>query len=346
MTKNVTWERVGSMGLITLDRQEALNALTPDMVFQLTMAFAEFAKDDRIFTVVMQGAGKAFCAGGDVRAIVEAAQAGDTQFAYDFWFEEYRLNRTIGRFAKPVVSLIGGVVMGGGVGLAMHGSHRVAGDRFLFAMPEVGIGFYPDVGGVHILNGLRGQLGRYLALTGARLNAADAYGAGLATHVVPTEKFEDVKQNLSEQRDVNEALAAHQTFPEHSALIAKMEQIDQLFGDENIEHVLANVRQAAIAGDEFAKGVDEIFDGLCPLSVKVADEAMRRMKGKTLEEVLVTDLRIAMRFVEGVNFSEGIRALLIDKDKSPKWQPQHWFEVNVDLIEPYFAPLYRDLSFA
>ena len=204
----VICERVGSAGMITLNRPQALNALTLGMVRAMRQALDAWAVDSGIACVVIQGAGeKAFCAGGDIRRLVDAGREGRTGEALSFWREEYELNALIADYPKPYVALIEGICMGGGVGVSLHGSHRVAGERYLFSMPEVGIGFFPDVGASYVLPRLPGRTGLYLALTGARLKSADALALGLATHAVSAEDFDVVRDKLQAGDDVDSTLA-------------------------------------------------------------------------------------------------------------------------------------------
>lgn len=340
-------ERRGVAGIITLNRPEALNALNQPMVDSLTLAFAEFAKDDRVDVVVMRGAGdKAFCAGGDVRTLREAALAGHFDVPYQFWFDEYRLNRTIARFKKPVVALMHGVVMGGGVGLGLHASHRVGAESFLFAMPEVGIGFFPDVGGAAILNGLAGQCGRWLALTGARLQTADAYALGLISHVIERQHFETIVEQLCRGEEVDKTLKALHVSPQNSPVLSQRAEMDRLFASDDLEQVVGAVRLAAVMDSPFALSVDDAWKTTCPLSVALTNRHLIEMRGKTVEDVLVQDLRLAMRMIAHPNFAEGIRAQLVDRDRNPKWQPAGFAQLDPRTYDAFFEPLQHDLIFA
>lgn len=350
MTEELTVlaERRGALGLITLNRPKALNALNPDMVECISLALSEFAQDDRIQSVVLQGAGdRAFCAGGDVRQIREDALRGAWEGPYQFWFDEYRLNRTIARYTKPIIAMMHGVVMGGGVGLGMHAFYRVGGEGLTFAMPEVGIGFFPDVGGAHILNRLSGGMGRWLALTGARVGREDAYVLGLTTHSVDRADWERVYVFLERGEPVEAALQAVHKDPLQAPLLDHRPVVDRIFASTNtFSDVLSAVKLGASLENAFVAQMAESLIGACPLSLLVTDEHMRRTRGLSLEDVLVQDLRIAMRMVAQPNFAEGIRAQLVDKDRKPQWVPKNIKDITAEEVGAYFEPLARDLTFA
>jgi len=203
---DVLFEMRGAVGLITLNRPSALNALTRDMCLRMSEQLRQWARDEKISLVVVRGAGdRAFCAGGDIKALYESGKAG-TRYVTDFYADEYRLNTLIKEYSKPYVALIDGITMGGGVGVSVHGSHRVAGDKTVFAMPETGIGLFPDVGGSYFLPRLPGALGMYLALTGARLKTADALYAGIATHYVPSVRHHALLDGLSNSGDIDRVM--------------------------------------------------------------------------------------------------------------------------------------------
>src|SRR3954454_9206002 len=201
-------ERRGASGTVFLNRPQALNAITLNMVRQLTRALDKWEHDSAIQNVVVSAAeSKAFSAGGDIRLLYEQGRAGDHAAQLDFWREEYRLNRRIRLYSKPYIALVDGIVMGGGVGVSLHGSHRIAGDKFSFAMPEVGIGFFPDVGATYFLPRLPGKTGMYLALTGARANAGDAVQLGLASAYVPSSRFQELASALQDGESADDAMA-------------------------------------------------------------------------------------------------------------------------------------------
>src|SRR6266699_860265 len=227
---DILFERRGAAGLVTLNRPQALNAVTHGMVTALTARLAAWAADPAVTRVIIRAAGdRAFSAGGDIRALYELGRAGRQADMLPFWRDEYRLNHLIKHYPKPYVALIDGIVMGGGVGISVHGSHRVAGDKFAFAMPEVGIGFFPDVGATWFLPRLPGRLGIYCALTGERLDGADAVVAGIATHRVPSARFPNLIESLCDADPVEESLAACAQSPARGAAAARRNAITALF---------------------------------------------------------------------------------------------------------------------
>jgi len=244
---DIICERIGAAGVVTLNRPRALNALNLAMVRAMTPALREWAGDPAVTRVVVRGAGdRAFCAGGDIRALYDQGLAGDRESALAFWREEYRLNAMIARYPKPYVSLIDGICMGGGVGLSLHGSHRVAGDRYLFAMPEVGIGFFPDVGATYALPRLPGHAGLWLALTGDRVKAADAVALGLATSRVSSSALPALTDDLIAGRDVQAAIAARAAPAEEGPLAAERSVIDRCFGGASVEETLSRSGGVAV----------------------------------------------------------------------------------------------------
>src|SRR5437763_5508360 len=221
-SSDTLFERRGAAGIVTLNRPKALNAVTHEMVRALARQLAAWAHDGAVTRVIIRAAGdRAFSAGGDIRALYELGRAGRQAEMLTFWRDEYPLNAAIKRYPKPYVALIDGIVMGGGVGISVHGSHRVAGDKFSFAMPEVGIGFFPDVGATFVLPRLPGKLGSYCALTGERFDAADGVAAGVATHRVPSARFADVIEALCRGDPVEAALAGHARDPGRGPLAAR-----------------------------------------------------------------------------------------------------------------------------
>src|SRR4051794_22230401 len=246
-------ERRGAAGLVTLNRPQALNALTHGMVLELSRALDEWADDPAVTRIVVTGAGeRAFCAGGDIRHLYDLGRAGRHDEALRFWRDEYPLNVRIKRYPKPYVALIDGIVMGGGVGISLHGSHRVAGERYQFAMPEVGIGFFPDVGATYALPRLRGATGTYLALTGERVRSADALALGLATHAGPSAAFDEGKDALVAGEPVDDVLTRFAHPPGEAPLAAKRETIDCVAG-ESVPEILKRLDSAAAQGSAFAQ---------------------------------------------------------------------------------------------
>lgn len=344
----VLCERQGEAGLITLNRPKALNALTLAMVREMCRALDSWAQDPAVTRIVVQGAGeKAFCAGGDIRQLTEDLKAGRREEALAFWREEYQLNIRIKRYPKPYISLIDGICMGGGVGVSLHGTHRVAGDRYLFAMPEVGIGFFPDVGATYALPRLPGQTGMYLALTGERVKRADALMLGLATHAVPSGNIEGLRDALIGGDPVDVALSRVAADPGPAPLEAEREIIDSCFSGGSVAEILDRVDRAAENGSDFATKAAAVMRTKSPTSLNLAFEQVRRGASLEFEDAMRTEFRIVSRIGDGHDFHEGVRAVLIDKDNQPRWQPASLAEVDAAAIERHFASLGdRDLEVA
>jgi len=344
----VLFERRGTAGLVTLDRPHALNAVTHAMVRALARQLAEWADDAAVTRVVVHAAGgRAFSAGGDLRALYDLARAGRHDEALNFWRDEYRLNALIKRYRKPYVALIDGIAMGGGVGVSIHGSHRVAGDSFTFAMPEVGIGFFPDVGATWFLPRLPGELGTFCALTGERVQAADAVRAGLATHRVSSAQFPDLRDALCSAVPVDALLNAFATATGTGPLAARQPAINRLFKADRVEDVLAalDAEGAADGADaDFARAAAAAMRTKSPLSLKLALAQLRRGRQLDFDECMRTELRIVSRVVYGHDFYEGIRAVIIDKDQAPHWQPASLAAVTAADVGRHFAPLAAELD--
>ena len=273
-TSEILFEKRGAAGVITLNRPQALNAVTHDMVLALSAQLKAWADDDSITRVVVTAAGeRAFSAGGDIRHLYELGIASRQAEALLFWSDEYPLNVLIKNYRKPYVALIDGIVMGGGVGVSIHGSHRVAGDRFSFAMPEVGIGFFPDVGATWMLPRLPGEFGIYCALTGDRFNAADGVAAGVATHRVPSARFPDLLEGLMGTVSVDATLAAFAEPAGEGPVMARQATIDRLFAHDRVEDILAALdgEVAGGGGDaEWAAKTAATIRTKSPLSLKIA----------------------------------------------------------------------------
>jgi enoyl-CoA hydratase len=339
----VLFEERGAAGIVTLNRPQALNAFGIATVRAMRPQLAAWAEDPSITRVVIRAAGeRAFAAGGDIRAIYELHQAGRTDEAIDFWREEYLLNAEIKRYPKPYIALIEGICMGGGVGLSLHGKFRVAGDRYLFAMPEVAIGFFPDVGATHALPRLAGRCGVYLALTGARLGPGEATAFGLATHRVPSAQFPSLLEALCQGKDVEKTIAAFSIDAEANKLLPRIPLINRAFAGATVERVLQNLdREAAGQGENavFAKAQADAIRTKSPTSLKIAHEQMRI--GATLDfaAAMRTEFRIVNRVARGHDFYEGVRATIVDKDNQPRWNPASLADVSGPAIAAYFAPL-------
>lgn len=335
----VLFEVRGRAGLITLNRPKALNALTLTMVRKIHEQLQAWAGDDAIHHAVIRAAGdRAFCAGGDIRWLYDRGK-NDSAGAIGFYREEYRLNSFIKRYPKPIVALIDGIVMGGGAGLSVHGSHRVGGQRVNFAMPETGIGLFPDVGGTYFLPRLPGQLGTYLALTGARLATADAHWAGVLTHVVDSGRFPELVEVLAIAEDVDAALSAASLSPGEAYIPARMATIDRCFSGERVEDVLERLEGERGADAEWARETAATIRTRSPTSLKIVLRQMRVGARSDFEECMRIEFRIISRLVGTSDFYEGVRAVILDKDNRPRWLPARLEEVSQAEIDDYFAPL-------
>ena len=335
-------ERRGRALWLTLNRPAALNALTHDMANTVQRALYDSIGDTAVDRVVIEGAGeRAFCAGGDVVAMHAAGRAGPEGWE-GFFRDEYRMNQTIARYPDPYVAILDGVPMGGGVGLSIHGRYRVATERTLFAMPETAIGMIPDVGGTHALAKLPGQIGTWLGLTGARLKAADCLYAGIATHVVPVERLPLLRELLGGDDPVEQVLATLDTDPGEAPLAALRDAIDFHFAHDSVEAIVASLAD----GDDWARAQAATLRAMSPTSLKLSLRAIRAAAGGTIESALRTEYRVVSRIRTGHDFYEGIRALLIDKDKAPEWSPPTLAEVDDADLDAYFAaPASGDIDF-
>jgi enoyl-CoA hydratase/carnithine racemase len=334
---DIRFERQGKAGIITLNRPKALNAVTHAMVLALAAKLPEWEADDAVKVVIIKGEGRAFSAGGDILDIYRAGQAGKPQV--QFFADEYRLNAALRRFRKPYVALIDGIVMGGGVGVSFHGSHRVMGEKALFAMPEVGIGFFPDVGGSFILSRIKGGYGMYLGLTGARIGPGDALHAGLATHAVKSADLAAVEAAIVETGDPAKVLKQVCIVPERSLNEAQMVAVNHHFTRGTLADLIESLRQAAESGDGFAAATLETLQKRSPTSLHVAFRQIAYGEMLEMDDCMKMEFRILNRMLAGHDFYEGIRAAVIDKGDTPKWRPATIAEIDESAIEAYFAPL-------
>ena len=310
--------REGSAGRITLDRPAALNALTYAMATAIEAALRAWIEDPEISLVLIDAEGdKAFCAGGDIQDLYETGKAGDFAFGKKFWRDEYRLNALIANYPKPYVALMQGFVMGGGVGISCHGSHRIVCETSRIAMPECGIGLIPDVGGSWLLAKAPGHLGEYLGLAGARMNAADAIVTGFADSFVPRENWQKLTDILCETGDVNR-IAEFTVNPGTSPLADKLEAVNRNFSAGSAMESLARLETGQ---SEWEIATATALRKACPLSVACAFEIIGNARTATaLEDVLAMEYRFTARCMEHGEFLEGIRAAVIDKDRNPRWQ--------------------------
>src|SRR5579885_1220756 len=340
----ILFDRKGAAGIVTLNRPKALNALTHDMVRKLASQLDIWKADDAVTRVIIRANGeRAFCACGDLRGVTVR---GKEKEALVFLSDEYRLNAAIKRYPKPFIALIDGIVMGGGVGVSVHGSHRIAGEKFQFAMPEVGIGFFPDVGGTWMLPRLKGKIGTFCALTGERLKAADGVGAGVCTHYVSAKRFPDLTDALCGNVSADATIAAFAEPGSGGEIEARKEAIDRLFAGGQIEDILAALDREAAGGGEnaaWAGKIAAIIRTKSPTSLRIALEQMKRGVQWTFEECMRAEYRIVSRVLYEHDFYEGVRAAIVDKDNKPQWRPARLADVAPEMIERYFAPLAEEL---
>jgi len=332
----ILYERRGAIGLITLNRPKALNALTHAMCVSMKAQLAAWANDDAVKCVVIQGAGeRAFCAGGDIRTLYDSGRAG-TPYAVEFYRDEYLLNAQIKHYPKPYVALLRGFVMGGGVGVSLHGSHRVADETMLFAMPETGIGLFPDVGGSFFLPRLPGETGMYLGLTGTRFKTGDALFAGLATHFVPAAGREALLTQLADGISPDATLNELSKPLKAEALFDDQKKIDRIFANSSVETILA-----ALDADssDWAGATAKAMRTKSPTATKLAFRQIRNGKTLGFDDCMRMEFRMVNRVIAGHDFYEGVRATIIDKDGAPKWKPASLVEVGERDIDAYFEPL-------
>jgi enoyl-CoA hydratase len=344
---DILFERKGVAGQVTLNRPHALNAVSHAMVRALAQQLGDWEADPTVTRVIVTArGGRAFSAGGDLRDLYDLGRTGRYEEALGFFRDEYSLNSRIKHYRKPYVALIDGIVMGGGAGISIHGSHRVAGDRFVFGMPEVGIGFFPDIGATWFLPRLPGQTGAYCALTGERLNAADATTAGVATHRVRSIRFPGLIDALCSDVPVDAVLGAFAE-PASKGPIAAQGAIDRLFNHERVEEVLSALdAEAAGTGMDaaFASKIAALIRVKSPTSLKIALAQMRLGPALDFNECMRAEFRIVSRIMCGEDFYEGVRAVIIDKDQAPRWNPAALEAVSSAEVERYFAPLARELD--
>jgi enoyl-CoA hydratase len=357
--QEIIFEVRGRLGLVTLNRPQALNALNLPMIRALDRQLVDWAKNEAIGAVAITGAGdRAFCSGGDVKAVAidaKAAQEGksDGKLTRDFFRDEYILNHRIFTYPKPYVSLINGIVMGGGKGISAHGSHRVVTENTLFAMPETNIGFFPDVGGGYFLPRCPGQTGAYLALTSKRIKAIDTIYIGFATQHVPAARLPELvgalaaaetDARLDPREQVTRIIGRFDAPPPgESELAPHRARIDACFAFDHVEEIVAALQKD---GSAWADETLKALHAMSPTSLKIALRQIRLGARMPFAQVMTMEYRLSQACMKGHDFYEGIRAALIDKDRAPKWNPPRLEAVPDGEVERYFASLgERDLLF-
>lgn len=350
MNSNIQFQKINQIGLITLNRPNALNALTLDMCIQMREQLIEWQIDKNVKAVIVNTANnRAFCAGGDIRRLYELGKQ-DPALALPFFWHEYRLNWYIFNFPKPYISLLNGITMGGGMGISVNGSHRIATENLLMAMPETGIGFTPDVGASYFLSHCPGYSGFYLGLTGNKITAGDAYYLGLANYFVPSHYLNILCNSLiglrfeqDAQQEIANVIERFSTTPPLSSLALHQAQIDACFSKKTVEEIIAALRSH---NGDWCRETEKILLTRSPTSLKVTLESLQRGKSLDFTDCLTQEYRLGGHFLNSHDLFEGIRAAIIDKDRKPHWQPAELSDVTSENVQKYFLPLaIQDLHF-
>jgi len=330
------------VGWIKLNRPRAINALTLDMVEAIGKQLQQWKEDEQVALICLYGEGeKGLCAGGDMRSLYEKKGTHPEESALPFFLTEYQMDLDIHRYPKPILAYMTGIVMGGGVGISIGCSHRIVTETTKWAMPEMNIGFFPDVGASYFFNQMKGNIGKYLALTSEMIQGADAIYLGAADRFIKSEQWEDLKRAIQEtdwtkgsaEEKLDRLLDRFFVASPSSAIARLQNKIDQHFSLETVEQILASLDEA---GDEWAVQTAQVIRAKSPTSLKVALRQIQEGKGKTLKECLEMELTLVMHFMQSHDFYEGVRAVLVDKDRNPKWQPDALELVTKDVVDAYF----------
>jgi enoyl-CoA hydratase len=337
-------DRRGGLVVVALNRPRALNALSFAMCRALDDGLRRWQADPAVHAVLIKGAGdRAFCAGGDIRWLYQVLTTRGADEALRFYALEYPMNARLHHFTKPYIALLDGITMGGGVGVSVHGSHRVVTERTAFAMPETGIGLFPDVGATYVLPRLPGALGMYLGLTGARLGAADCLFAGIGSGYVPADRLDELERALAGADLAEDAHAAVDAVlerfrddPGPPTLAGHMDRIEACYGQDQLEAVLRALEDEPTG---WGQAQLETLSTKSPTSLAVTFRQLRAGAALDFDDAMRLEYRLVHRFVAGHDFREGVRALIIDKDNRPEWRPRTLEEVTAADIEAYFRPL-------
>jgi len=338
MTSEILFRVEGRAGIISLNKPATIHALTLHMVHAMTARLQDWAADPAVEAVILDHAdGRGFCAGGDIAYLRDAALAGDGK-GRRFFHDEYQLDHLLFTYPKPFVSFIDGIVMGGGVGIALPARFRVATENTRFAMPEVGIGLFPDVGGSWYLSRLEGRVGQFLVLTGARLDGAECIAVGLATHFLPASALAEAKARIAQHPDRIDGILGALSAPHAKArILDNIEHVNRLFAGETLEDIIAALE---VDGSDWAAKERATLRTKSPESCKVALRQLAEGARHTdFAETLHMEYRIAHRLCVGPNFIEGVRAVIVDKDNAPQWHPATPEGATDALIDAIFAPL-------
>jgi enoyl-CoA hydratase len=331
--------RSGILGIATLNRPKRLNALSHEMIQALETQLDQWAQDSTVKAVLIQSnSEKAFCAGGDILYVYQSRQKGE--YVNEFFGTEYRLNQKIHEYPKPYIAFLDGITMGGGVGISIHGSHRVGTEKLVLSMPETGIGFFPDVGASYFLSHCKNALGVYMGLTGARLNIADASYVELIDHYIPSGSIEAVKADFltteldfSSKTVVSAILCSHAVQPPQAELALHADCIAEIFASTHVEEIFA---QLSSNSTPFAQETLNILKKKSPTSLKVTREELLRGMNQTIDECIQMEFQLAKNFLHSHDFFEGIRAVLVDKDHTPHWQPESLEKVTEAKVVEFF----------
>ncbi|KAG9452954.1 hypothetical protein H6P81_005858 [Aristolochia fimbriata] len=332
--------------ILTLNRPRQLNAASFQMIEKLLNLFIAYEDDPNVKLLIMKGKGRAFCAGGDVAAVAHVCAEGQWRLGTEFFRKEYNLNYMISAYKKPQVSFLNGIVMGGGAGLSIHGRFRVATENSVFAMPETALGLFPDVGATYFLSRLPGFFGEYCGLTGARLDGAEMLTCGLATHFVSSERLPLLEEALTKVDVVDPAAVsaiidqflAQVSLKEKSAC-HRMDVIDKCFSKRTVEEILSALKQEAINGsDEWLAATIDSMRKASPMSLKISLRAIREGRLQSLDWCLIREYRMLCHILRRAksDFFEGCRAILVDKDRNPKWEPANLEAISEDMVNKFF----------
>lgn len=329
----------GNLGIVVLNRPSALNAFNVPMLEHIETHLERLHHDSTIAAIVIRGVGhRAFCAGGDIRSLYEAKKHGNPGPLDQLFRKEYRLNFDIAQYRKPYIAMIEGIAMGGGIGMSIYGSHRVVCETSLLAMPETAIGFFPDIGASYFLNQAPGALGMFLGLTGYRMGPQDALYAGWATHFVPQESFSVVMrelQQINSAQDVDAIFDRHSAVAGQSGLKAAQSLIDDCFSAPSVPEIMKRLRESQ---ESLAKDWLAALAKRSPTSLMVTHALIQQNRGKSLKDCLACEFALSQRFMASREFHEGVRAVLVDKDQNPQWQPRCLDEITPEMVAAFLTP--------
>lgn len=333
----------GAMGQIILNRPKALNALTLDMCQETHQKLKLWATDQNIKAIIIKSADtRAFCAGGDVRKFYQNQTLPIEQLS-EFFKHEYALDAAIFHFPKPYISFLNGITMGGGAGISIHGSFRVATERLVFAMPETAIGLFPDIGAGYFLTRCPGKTGWYYGLTGNKMDADTAYELGLINHLIENQNLDKLENDLlnaeyisnNNHDTVSAIISSYHTPTKPSLLLSERDKIDDCFSQNSIEKIIEKLQ--SYKTDDFCQATANTLLQRSPTSLKVTLEHLNRCAKMSFDEIIQEDWHLIKKFLATPDFYEGVRALLIDKDQAPKWQPSKLAEVTPEMVASYFS---------